>query len=196
MEMISLTSINFQKVIETAAVIVKRGGVIVAPTDTVYGLLADATNRLAIEKVYRIKDRIKSKPLPLFVKNIVMAKKVALVSPKQQKFLEENWPGKITVILKRKDSLKIFGVNEGTIALRIPFNKFINSLLENLNFPLAGTSANISGCDSCTKIDNLLQQFADKKILPDMIINAGDLPESKPSTIVDLTQKETKILRV
>jgi len=195
MELISLTSKNIQNTIETVARNLKRGGVVVAPTDTVYGLIADATNENAIKKIYAIKKRLPEKPLPIFVKNLAMAKKIAAISPSQQAILEEKWPGKITAVLKRKYDLKIFGVADDTIALRIPFYHFINSLLETLDHPLSGTSANLSGKPASTKIDDIIQQFLGQNSLPDIFVNAGDLANSKTSTIIDMTQPEIKIIR-
>jgi L-threonylcarbamoyladenylate synthase len=195
MKTILLTSENLSNAVETAVQIIKEGGVIIAPTDTVYGLLADATNEAAIQKIYDIKNRPERKSLPIFIKDIIMAKELAIVTPEQQTYLDEKWPGKFTVILERNKDKAIFGVEEQTVALRIPNYSFINALLEAVGAPLSGTSANISGCPSSTKIDEILKQFADKEILPDLVISAGDLSESQPSTIVDLTQPEMKVVR-
>lgn len=195
MEIISLTSKNFQNTVNIAAEIIHKGGVIVAPTDTVYGLLANAANQKATEKIYLIKNRSKEKPLPIFVKNMAMAKKLAKITPRQERLLEEKWPGKFTARLNRKKETRIFGVEENTIALRIPFHPFINSLLEALNLPLCGTSANISGKEASGKIDEVLGQFSGKSGLPYLAVNAGDLPLSNPSTIADLTQTPPKIIR-
>lgn len=195
MEILLLTSENFKSVLETTSKIIKEGGIVIAPTDTVYGMVADATNESAITKLFKIKNRPAGKSLPIFVQSIEMAKNWAIISPEQQLYLENNWPGKVTTILKRKDDTKIFGVEPETIALRIPNFSFINSLLELVQAPLAGTSANISGKPSSTKIDEILQQFADAKILPDLVINAGNLEESQSSSIIDLTQPEHTILR-
>jgi len=195
MKILLLTPDNLSEIITTTIQILKEGGVIVAPTDTVYGMLADATNELAIKKLYKIKDRPEDKALPIFVRDITMAKELAIISQEQQSYLEKNWPGKVTTILERKDSINIFGVENKTIALRIPVYPFINLLLEKINLPLSGTSANISGEPSSTKIDEILKQFENKEIQPDLIINAGDLEESQPSTIVDLTEADLKIVR-
>lgn len=195
MKTIVLTPENLQNTVEITAQILKEGGVVIAPTDTVYGMLADATNELAIKKLYKIKDRSEDKALPIFVRDITMAKELAVISQEQQLYLEKNWPGKVTTILERKDDINIFGVENKTIALRIPSYPFINLLLERINLPLSGTSANISGEPSSTKIDEILKQFENKEIQPDLIINAGDLEESQPSTIVDLTEADLKIVR-
>ena len=195
MRLISLTQNTLQSAVEAAAEAILAGQVILAPTDTVYGIIADATNKKAVDRVYSVKQRDKTKPLPFFVKNIAMAKKLANVTKSQEKILEEYWPGKITVILNKKRGAKIFGSSEDTIAIRIPFHSFINSLLEMVNVPLCGTSANISGLPASIKIDDVLGQFAGKKDSPDLVINAGDLEESRPSTIVDFTKEDHPIVR-
>ncbi|MFZ3073923.1 MAG: L-threonylcarbamoyladenylate synthase [Minisyncoccales bacterium] len=195
MEIISLTPNNFQIAVETANRIIQKGGVIVAPTDTVYGLLANAANENAVKKIYTIKDRPQGKPLPIFVKNMAMAKKLSKISAGQQEFLETKWPGKFTAILFRKSGAEIFGADNKTIALRIPFHAFANSLLETANQPLAATSANLSGLPATTKIDEVLNQLARAAIMPDLVINAGDLDESSPSTIIDLTQIPPQTIR-
>lgn len=197
MEITSLTRKNFQNAVESASRIIQSGGTVLAPTDTVYGLLANARNKMAIEKIYAIKNRPKEKPLPIFVKNMAMAKKLAKISAKQEIFLEEKWPGKFSARLlrKSKNGVKLFGVDDKTIVLRIPFHPFANSLLEVLNLPLCGTSANISGKEASGKIDDVMAQLNDKSVLPDLIVNAGNLPVSKPSIIADLTQIPPKIIR-
>jgi len=201
MEIISLTPNNGQKVVEYTAAAIKSGQVVVAPTDTVYGLLADAANEKAVATLYNVKQRDTSRYLPIFVKNMAMARKLAKISPKNEKILEVKWPGKFTFIFSRRarrtgsNDVKLFGVEDKTIALRIPSYPFVNSLLETLNIPLTGTSANISGLRSSTKIDEVLAQFRNEKMKPNLIINAGDLPESDSSTIIDISNKETKVIR-
>jgi L-threonylcarbamoyladenylate synthase len=187
MELITLSQKNFQSVVETAAKIIKRGGILIAPTDTVYGIVANALDKDAIDKVYSAKGRDKNKPLPIFVKNMAMAKKLARIPATKNRFLEENWPGKVTVVLDKKPDIKIHGTSGNKIALRVPFYNFINSLIETLNVPLCGTSANISGKPASTKIDEVLEQFSGSIFQPEAAINAGDLPESRPSIIVDFT---------
>lgn len=185
-----------RKVVEKAVRIIKKGGVAVFPTDTVYGLLADAGNKKAVEKIFKIKKRPKTKPLAIFAKNIEMAKKYAFIGGKQEKFLKKNWPGKITAILKSKNNLPAgLAAKNKTIGIRIPDYKLTDSLFRELDFPLVQTSANISGGGATTKIGEVLKQFAGKKIKPDLIIDAGDLSGSRPSKVVDLTGKKPRILR-
>jgi len=187
---------NLQTIVKIMVKSIKQGEVMVCPTDTVYGLIADATNGKAVKKLLKIKKRNTQKPIPIFVKDIKIAKKFALINKNQEKFLKKVWPGKVTVVLKRKGKLPriLFG-NKKTIGLRIPNYKVINQLLLIINRPLTGTSANISGQPPSTKIKEVISQFKNQKFQPDLIIDAGNLPKSKPSIVLDLTTSPTKILR-
>ncbi len=187
---------------------INSGGVVVCPTDTVYGFICDAGNKKAVEKIFKLKKRPRSKPLPVFVKDIKMAKELAEISEEQEKILTlrlrsgqaKYWPGKYTFILKRKKPIelgtrtKLYGVDKNTIAIRIPKYGFLNDLLKKINKPLAQTSVNISGQPPLTKIKDILEYIAvsDTAML---IVDGGDLPKSKPSSIMDLTKNKTKILR-
>ena len=178
-----------------AAKAVGKGKVLICPTDTVYGLVCDTTNKKAVEKLFRIKNRKLTKPLPIFVKDVKMAKKLAHIDQKQEKVLKKVWPGKVTAVLKRKKGYKLYGVGKKTIALRIPKYKLVIELLKKTNSPLTGTSANVSEKPASTKIKEVLKQFTGKKYQPDLVIDKGNLPKSRPSKVVDLTGKTIKILR-
>lgn len=195
MLILKITSENLISAVEIAVKLIRQGKAIVCPTDTVYGLIADATNKKAVEKVFEIKKRSEKKPLPIFVKDIKMAKNLALIDEEQEKFLRKVWPGKITAVLKRNET-KLYGVEKKTIALRIPKYKLVNKLLEKINRPLIGTSANISGKPASTKIKEVLGYFKrQKKDRPDLIIDVGGIKPSKPSKVIDLTGRKQKILR-
>jgi L-threonylcarbamoyladenylate synthase len=179
---------------------IKEGKVLVCPTDTVYGLLCDFNNKKAVERLYRIKNRPKRKPVPIFVKDIKTAKRLARINPEQEKYLKSIWPGKVTIVLKRtclggRGKIKTYGVDKKTIALRIPNYKLVLDLLEKTNKLLIGTSANIAGKPALTKIKEVIKQFEGKGHRPDLIIDAGDLPQNKPSKVLDLTVWPPKILR-
>jgi len=175
--------------------LLKKGKIIVLPTDTIYGLVCDATNKKAVEKIFKIKKRPKNKSLPIFIKDINTVKKFAYVNKKQEKFLKDSWPGKTTLVLKRKGAkTKIYGVGKKTIAFRIPDLKLIKVLLKKINNPLAETSVNISGYSPAVNIREILDQFKNKKYQPDLIIDSGDLV-NKPSTVIDLTVSPLTTLR-
>lgn len=192
---------------EKAIAIIKKalieGKIIVLPTDTVYGLVCDARNQEAVRRIFEIKKRLFDKPIGVFVKDIEMAKKVAQIDEEQEKLLKQNWPGKTTFILKKKIrkvrprgiSLSSFTGTKKSIGIRIPDYELIRFLFEKIDFPLAQTSANISGQPATTKIKQVLKQLDTQKSRPDLVVDAGNLPESKPSTVIDLTGREPKVLR-
>lgn len=171
---------NLSKAVEA----IKSGKVLVCPTDTVYGLVCDAGNKKAVDKIYKIKKRPKNKLLPVFVKDIKMAKKFVKINSKQEKFLKKTWPGAVTAVLKKEEP-----------AIRIPNYKFVLELIERIGGPLTESSANISGKPASTKIKEVLRQFEGKKYQPDLVIDAGNLKPSRPSQVIDLTGPEPKVLR-
>jgi len=179
MEIIKLS----QRAVNEAVKIIKNGGVVICPTDTVYGFLADAGNKKAVSRIFKIKKRQKAKPLPVFVKDIKMAKEISEISKEQKVILKKSWPGRITFVLKKK--------NKGTIALRIPKYKPLNDLLKKINKPLVQTSVNISGSPVLKNIKEIVEQFGDKI---DLIIDEGNFPKRKPSKIIDLTAGGGKVL--
>jgi L-threonylcarbamoyladenylate synthase len=196
---LKVSSQKLKNIIQETAKFLKEGNIIISPTDTVYGLLCDATNKKAVEKIFRIKKRPKAKPIPIFVKDIKMAKKLAFVDKKKEKFLKKVWPGKVTVVLKRKQNCglpKIIFSKEKTIGLRIPNYNLINTLLKKLSIPLTATSANISGKLASIRIKEIKKQFKKEKEKPDLILDAGNLKFSLPSIVIDLTGKKIKILRI
>jgi len=183
MNILKLSKQSLNKVVET----LQKGGVVVCPTDTVYGFLADAGNKKVVEKIYKIKKRPRSKLLPVFVKDIKMAKSLAIIGEKQEKILNKKWPGKYTFVFNAKRK-------SGTVAIRIPKYKFLNDLLKKVNKPLVQTSVNISDEKPLSDIKEIIKVFADENKI-DLIIDSGNLPKSKPSAIIDLTKQKIKILR-
>lgn len=175
----------------------KQGKVIVYPTDTLYGLGVNALDKAAVDKLFRVKKRPHTKPMPVIVKDIAMARRFAYIDLRTEKILNALWPGPITMVLSRKDTLpSIVSGGKNTIGMRIPNSEFTKLLMNNVDFPVTSTSANISGKEPLIKINNIIKTFENEKYQPDLIINAGDLPENKPSTVIDLTASKPKILRV
>lgn len=172
-------------------VFLKEGGVVICPTDTVYGFLADASNKKAVEAIFKVKKRPASKPLSLFVKDIKMANEVALISGEQEEMLKKSWPGKVTFVLKRKSKTKLYGLDKDTVALRIPNYKFLNSLLKKVDMPLAQTSVNISGQPVITSINDIVAKFVKTGVV---VVDDGNLKVSELSKVIDLTaEKPVKI---
>lgn len=185
-----------KEAIGEAAEAIKNGKVIIYPTDTVYGLGANAFDEDAIKKIFEIKGRDFNKPISIIVRDIEMAKEVASFGRNTEKILEKIFPGPVTVILFKKKVLsEILTGGTEKIGLRIPDCKFTRILMENLDFPITTTSANISGEGASGNISEILSQFKNKKTKPDLVIDAGALPKSSSSTVIDLTGPEPKILR-
>ena len=190
-----MQTIKKNKNIKEIVTALNNGAVLVLPTDTVYGLVCDATNKKAVEKIFKIKKRGKSKSLPVFVKDIKMAKKYAVISKVQERIIKEKWPGAFTFVLKAKKGLYSSVYKKDTIAMRQPDCKMITEITKAIKKPLAQTSANISDYPATTKIKEAIKYFKDQKIQPDTIIDAGNLKKNKPSVIIDLIKDNIKILR-
>jgi len=189
MKTLKISSKNYRKAIKETTEAIKQGKVVVCPTDTIYGLIADATNKKAVEKIFKIKKRTKTKPVPIFVKDLRQAKKIAKINKQQENFLELAWPGKTTAVLERKKiKTNLYGIKKKTIGLRVPDYKLIKGLFKKIKHPLVETSVNISDQPPITKIEKIIRHFKNKKLQPDLIINAGNLKLSQPSLVIDLIQ--------
>ena len=136
MKVVLLSKESLKKAVKIADEVIRQGGVVVCPTDTVYGLLADAANKKAVVKVFLIKGRKQGKPFPIFVKNIAMAKTLAKVSSVQEKYMKKVWPGKVTLVLKSRGKLQKETGSEKYIGLRIPKYKLVREILKKTNLSL------------------------------------------------------------
>jgi L-threonylcarbamoyladenylate synthase len=186
-----IINIKDKKMFSAVIKALKNGKVIAFPTDTVYGLLTNAHNKTAVNKIFEIKKRVKNKYLSIFVKDIKTAKKIAKTDKQQEELINKSWPGQVTFILeKRKRKNKMHGIDEKKIALRVPNYKPLNDLLKKLDFPVVQTSANISGqkyLKTGKEIAKILKHI-------DLIVDAGKIT-SKHSTIIDLTVSPPRIIR-
>ena len=177
-----------------AKVIVDKGGVVAVPTETVYGLAANAYNNKAIQKIYSLKRRPSRNPLIVHFKNIESIKSEAVINKNFLKLVKKFSPGPLTYILKKKKISKISKLaNKGldTIAVRIPKEKNIIKLLSILKYPLAAPSANKSKSLSPTTAKHVAEEFG-KSVK--MIIDGGVCKIGIESTVIDLTTTP-KILR-
>ncbi len=188
---------DYSEAVTEAVNMLKTGGVIVCPTDTVYGLMANACDCNAVEQIFKIKERPASKPLPIIARNIAWVKEIVLLPKKLEETLAEIWPGTATVILPRKKIIpKIVTAGSPNVGIRVPKHEVIDKILAKFGYPLTATSANISGEESTGNIKKVIASFKHKIWKPDLILDAGNLPKSEPSTILDLSTIRPKILRV
>jgi len=182
-----------QREIEKGVKILRKGGVIAFPTDTVYGLGADAFNPTAVERIYEIKDRPKHRQLPLLVADVERLATLAEPIPEIAWFLARQfWPGGLTLVLPKTDSLPAYLASGSTIAVRVPNHPVCLALIQHLGNPIIGTSANISGQPAALTAEEVGQQLGGKI---DFIINGGKCPGGKESTVVDITRESPIILR-
>lgn len=174
----------------------KKGKVVVLPTDTSYGMAVNALNSRAINKIYKIKKRAKSKPLSIIVKNITQARKYSIIDKRTKMLFNKFFPGKLTIIVKKKNILpKNLTRGSNLMGLRIPDCKIIKKVMEKVIFPITATSANIAGDVEPYSVDEILKQYKNRKNQPDLIVNSGSLHKNKPSTIVDLSEEKIKLIR-
>ena len=197
MKIVSLTDDNQAEVISEVVHILQHGGSIAYPTDTVYGLGANPFDDFAVRHLFRIKKRSASKPVPLMIGSISMAKKIAHIDSQKEEFLRSIWPGAVSVILyKRKIISSFISANTQTVALRIPDSEFCMSLIMAFNSPITATFANISGEDSVSDPYEIKKRFVGETYKPDLIIDGGVLKSKRPSTVIDLTCEIPKVTRI
>lgn len=181
--------------IEEAAKIIKEGGVVVYPTDTAYGLAADALNADAIGKLFIIKQRIQ-KPLPVIVSSEKMLKTIAKITVEEKKIMKKYWPGALTLILRKKNIIKPFlTLGLQTIGVRMPDYKIAINLVKATGTPLTSTSANISGKGNCYTPECVSRMFQEADNQPDLILDAGELDEVPVSTVAQADGKKINVLR-
>ena len=184
---ISCNNVGIQK----AAKIINKGGIVIFPTDTVYGIGCDPYNQKGVLSLYKIKKREKTKPFPVIGYSKKELEKIAEFNDKAEKIAELFWPGPITLILKVKDEniKKSLGLGK-KIAVRVPNNQCVLSLLKKCKF-LVATSANISGTTSLTDPNDCKRDLNGY----DLLIDGGILSDNGESTIVEIDGNKIKIVR-
>ncbi|MBS7644285.1 threonylcarbamoyl-AMP synthase [Candidatus Bathyarchaeota archaeon] len=175
-----------------AAKKIRTGGIVIYPTDTVYGLGCDPFNVNAVAKLIKVKgDR--RKPLPILCQSIPDVKRIAHFTEEAQRLADAFWPGPLTLVLKRKPVVPdIITTGLDTVGVRIPRHEVALKLIGHSGGCLIGTSANISGQKSPITAEEITQIGSQV----DIIIDAGATPLKKESTVIDLTAKTPRFLRI
>jgi len=196
METLLLSEVGVEAAARSAAAVMRAGGVILYPTDTLYGLGADALSDEAVVKVYAIKERDEWKPIHCIILDLEMAERYAEVNESARKLAKKFLPGPLTLVLRKRTefSTGIFRGNE-TVGIRIPNDEFCLALARVLGKPYTTTSANPSGKETGRDVQTITGQLGSMAASLDLIVDAGRLPLRKPSTVVDLTGKEPSIIR-
>lgn len=176
--------------INKAIDVMAEGGVILYPTDTVYGLGANIFNKEAVERINEIKQRDSDKPLSVLVSNLDALDLVADVNFKNWSLINRWLPGPFTFILPKQKIVPSYISPNDKIGVRIPDNKIAISLARV--FPIVTTSANVADKETLSNPQDILKQIGDSV---DLIIDVGDLESSSPSTIIDLTDFRPALVR-
>ena len=179
--------------IERLVDLINNGNIAVVPTDTVYGIIGDATNIDVIHKVYEVKKRDYSKPLILMVSSIDMLEKYVLeVNNIEKKLIDRYWPGKLTILFKKNNNVDdLITSGSELVGIRYPDNKELNELMDKLNKPLISTSCNISSKEVITSID-MLEEDISKHV--SYVYDGGILSDTS-STIIRVNDGKIEILR-
>jgi len=184
---ISCNNVGIQKAVQ----IINKGGIVIFPTDTVYGIGCDPYNQKGVLSLYKIKKREKTKPFPVIGYSKKELEKIAEFNDKAEKIAELFWPGPITLILKVKDEniKKSLGLGK-KIAVRVPNNQCVLSLLKECKL-LVATSANISGTTSLTDPNDCKRDLNGY----DLLLDGGILSDDGESTIVEIDRNKLRIVR-
>ncbi|MFA5107248.1 MAG: L-threonylcarbamoyladenylate synthase [Patescibacteria group bacterium] len=196
MEIVRLTASHQASIIRRACRILRRGGTIVYPTDTLYGLGADPFSRRAYRKILKIKGRSARKGISVLIANQAQLKRVAATTVRDEKNLKSVWPGPVTVVLPKQKRVPLWLTGQRqTIAVRWPRQRFVSALLKSYGQPITATSANVSRQPASNSIREVLRQFGRRSDLPDLVIDAGRLPRRRPSGIIQFTSRGMRVFR-
>jgi L-threonylcarbamoyladenylate synthase len=184
---------NERKDITKGASIVKNGGVIVFPTDTLYGIGCNPYDEKAVDKIFKIKNRDKINPLPILASSVVDIERIALLGRTAKKLAQIYWPGALTIIVPLTDKKISHNLRAGkmNIGVRVPNNICALSRLKDCKY-LTGTSANKSGEAGCKSFSEVLSSSLRGF---DAILDGGEVDERVQSTIVDLTGQHPRVIR-
>lgn len=185
-----------QKELEECKKVVQKGGIIIFPTDTVYGIGCDCFNQKALEKIYSIKRRNLNKPVNVLCSDINAIKSITKnLSMLEKKIIDKYMPGDLTIILSKKENVKNDLINNvDTVGVRIPKNDIALTLLNYIKIPLTTTSANISDEVALTNFKDVYEKFKNNDDV-DIIINGGQSDIGIASTIIRIENNQIVVLR-
>ena len=183
----------FRKIISTLL----KEGIVVLPTDTIYGLSCLASSSRAIKRIYKLKERNSGKPLIVLVSSLAMLKKYAFISSDQHSILKKKWGGAnqpTTVILRSRNNLahELNGPDE-SLAARLPKSNFLIKIIKKIGAPLVSTSLNLSNRESLLDLRFLPHYFPREKYI-DLVVDAGPCRRKKASRLVDLRQNQKPLI--
>ena len=180
---------DFERVLHS----LEQGGVIIGPTDTLYGLLGDAFEGKAVRRIFAIRQRPEGMPLPLICADIEQVKAIAVLPDAALPLIQVYWPGPLTLVLKARDHVPDFlPAEDGTLAVRVPDHELCRRFSGRLGRPITATSANLSGQPAANRIEAIAEAVRNQV---DWVLQAGPLPHTQPSTIIRFNNGKIRILR-
>ncbi len=183
--------------IETAAAAIRAGGLVVLPTDTLYGLAADPFNRTAVRRVFAAKRRAAGQPLPLIAADTAqVVRHIGALSTAAERLARRFWPGPLTLLLRAPDSLASETTGgTGLVGVRVPNHHVALALCRASDRPLTATSANISGQPASPDPNAVLAALSGEEARIDVLLDAGKTAGGPPSTIVDMSEDVARLVR-
>lgn len=197
MKIIALTHNNYGEVVREAVQTFRQGGLVVYPTETTYGIGADATNQQAIDKLLKYKKRREGKPLSITVADQKMAEEYVKLNASAKHIYMNFLPGPVTVVSKGKHKVSSGVESElGTLGIRIPAYPLVLDIVKEFGRPVTATGANASYKKRPYSIKDILDNISERqKSLIDLVLDAGELLHNEPSTVIDTTFDELSVLR-
>jgi len=181
-------------IINQAAGMLNTGGLVIFPAACLYGVAANALSANAVEKVFRLKQRPRNNPILVLIKNTdQLAGLVTTIPDKARILMDQFWPGGLTLVFDATDSVNPkLTAGSKKLGIRLPGHPVARALANSVDFPVTGTSANLSGRPGCTQIDLLNPEIVKKA---DLVLDAGPVQGGAGSTVVDVTCTPPRILR-
>jgi len=182
-----------KNIIKAAAKAIKSGGLVIFPTETVYGIGANAFDPEAVKKIFKIKNRPQEIPLQVLISDVSQIKQLARDVPKKAgEFMKKHWPGPLTLVLNKSEKVSnAVSGGKDSVGLRMPDHKVILELIKESGVPIAATSANIHGNPSPKTAEEAVKELGSA----DLVIDGGECKIGVPSTVIDATQDPPKVLR-
>lgn len=179
--------------IARAVEVLRAGGLVAYPTDTVYGLAALATNDAAVEKLFAVKQRAPDQSMPLLIASPRdLAQIAADVPAVARRLIGHFWPGGLTIVLPKAAAFHSKALVGNTVGVRVPDHPIPRQLVQLLDAPITGTSANVSGGPQPMSADDVRKQLGDSI---DLIVDGGRCEGGRPSTVIDCTTEPPRIVR-
>lgn len=195
MEVLETSEIGVSAAAQEAADVLSRGGIVLFPTDTLYGLAVDVRDAAAVARLIALKGRDVGKAISVILPSASEIGNYADVSDKARRLIEKHLPGPLTLVLPIKNKDLLYLAADGTIGIRVPNDPFTLELGGAFNAPYTATSANVSGKSTLSSIPEILTQFGASANMIDLVIDAGPRVGGVGSTVVRVIGEEIEILR-